>query len=74
MLNINFEFPPQSNSNSHECEATHLGDWVVYRCPKCSDYERRYNWRTGTMKTTGLKTHIHHWGVYDHKEAPENLN
>lgn len=77
MQNINFEFTPQTSSNHHECEATRVGDWIVYRCPKCSDYQRWYNWRTGKMKTKGLKANIRHGGFCDmrgYREAPENIN
>ena len=71
MFDISFQFPPPPDA--HECEATSLGDWIVYRCPQCSDYERWYNRRTGHVKTKGLKTKIQHWGVY-HKVAPEHLH
>lgn len=74
------EFPSLSESNCHECDATCLGDWIVYRCSQCDDYERWYNSQTGKMKTKGLKAHIHHWGLYDMSDmsapsrAPENLH
>lgn len=74
MHHVNFNFTPRSDSTHHECSATRSGDWVVYRCPQCSDYQRWHNLRTGKMKTKGLKANIQHWGVYNHKEAPENLN
>lgn len=53
----------RSDVERHECEAVRIGDWIIYRCPRCSDYEHRYNWRTGNIKTQGSASKVHHWCV-----------
>jgi hypothetical protein len=57
------ELNPGSNIERHECEAVRAGDWIIYHCPKCKDYEHRYNWRTGNVKMQGVKSNIQHWCV-----------
>ncbi len=39
------------SENSHKCYGEMEGDWVVFRCPVCEDYERRVNFKTGEMKS-----------------------
>jgi hypothetical protein len=36
--------------DQHECDSFTEGEWVVFRCPICRDYERRINAVTGEMK------------------------
>lgn len=48
----------------HDCSAVRDGDWIIYRCPKCPLYERRYNCRTGEMAVRGADSAIRHRGVY----------
>ncbi len=52
----------QPTTNDHQCTVTQEGDWVVFRCPHCKDYERRFNSKTGDMKTKGTQgnTFKHH--------------
>lgn len=70
-----FEFP--EDPEAHECKSFRNGDWIIFRCPKCPDYERRINWRTGKMKVKNDDPHINHRGQYfpvEYKEIYENLN
>jgi hypothetical protein len=53
----------------HNCTATRKGEWVIFTCPMCLDYERRINLRTGDMKTYAPFTTIKHNGTY----MPEGL-
>ena len=48
--------------NNHECYASIEGDWNVFRCPICKDYERRINRRTGEMKVSNPSPVIRHYG------------
>ena len=41
-----------SEEEKHKCTAERVGDWVIYRCPICPDYQRRVNLKTGKMKST----------------------
>lgn len=75
MPHINFD--SFEDVEQHECSAIRDGDWIIYRCSKCRDYERRYNWRTGQMKTRGQNLYVRHKGVYhmsEYREAFENQN
>jgi len=42
-----------NSETDHQCTPTIEGDWVVFRCPQCPDYERRINSKTGEMKNKG---------------------
>jgi len=75
MLKVNFEKPV--NGEHHECEAIRRGDWIIFSCPKCPDYERRLNWRTGKMTSKGARADVQHSGMYFPHEfagAFQNLN
>lgn len=38
-----------ASEDSHKCYSETEGDWIVFRCPVCEDYERRINIKTGEM-------------------------
>jgi hypothetical protein len=40
MLNVGCS--TTASSELHECEATQEGNWVIFRCPICGDYESSY--------------------------------
>ena len=73
-----FQFDSSSAENEvHKCKSYRDGDWIIYYCPQCSDYERRINWRTGKMKSRHIKKNINHVGsheISEYKEVFENLN
>jgi hypothetical protein len=49
----------------HECESRLEGDWIVFTCELCPGHERRLNWRTGRMSTTGATPHgVTHSGLH----------
>ncbi|RMG27422.1 MAG: hypothetical protein D6730_07250 [Bacteroidetes bacterium] len=48
---------------THACEAHRSGDWIVFRCAECPDYERRINWRTGEVKVRN-SSEVLHSGTY----------
>ncbi len=61
----------------HKCQSYRDGDWIIFRCPHCSDYERRLNWRTGEMKARNTGGHLRHMGTYvplEYMEALESTN
>ena len=47
--------------NVHHCTSVRLGDEIIWRCPVCPDYERRFNLLTGKMSVKG-KSEIPHTG------------
>ena len=52
-------------AEEHRCESYRDGDWIVFTCPLCLDYERRLNWRTGNMTAKDqTPIHIQHSGEY----------
>ncbi|MGH7496885.1 MAG: hypothetical protein ACREOO_31440 [bacterium] len=58
------EIAPHDDGERHRCEAYREGDWIIFRCALCQDFERRYNWRTGVMKSRSTRTGILHAGNY----------
>ena len=60
--NINFG---NMDDDAHKCYGEQEGDWVVFRCPVCEDYERRINLKTGEMKSQYDKDNVtQHHGFY----------
>jgi len=54
-----------SEDGKHICESVKVGDWIIYTCPLCPDYERRYNPKTGEMKSKNLPNNYNlHSGSY----------
>jgi hypothetical protein len=52
------------NELKHSCVVTHEGDWAIFKCPICKDYERRINLKTGAMKSNiGITNTILHNGI-----------
>lgn len=47
--------------NHHPCTSHNEGEWVVWRCPICVGYERRFNLKTSEMHVKG-KTEFNHTG------------
>ena len=43
----------------HHCTSFREGDWVVFRCPQCEGYERRFHLVTLEMKVKGQNEHLH---------------
>ena len=62
------DFRPPEFSAEHQCTSTRSGDWILFRCAECPDYERRFNWRTAEMQVKGAREHVHHTGLYSPKE------
>lgn len=60
---MQIEFPIE---NSHICTSHIDGDWIIWRCPICLGYERRFNPKTGKMAVKG-KTEFSHSGLNDGK-------
>ncbi len=75
MMKINFGAPQKGEH--HSCESIREGDWIIFRCHQCPDYERRFNQITGKMKSKGTKPDVWHSSNYSppkYPEAFENLN
>jgi hypothetical protein len=68
---MKIEFSSFSNNEQHKCESFRDGDWIVFRCPVCQDYERRINWRTGDTKVKNSVPDINHSGSYFPYELTE---
>ena len=71
------DFSDNQNSIVHECTVTREGDWAIFRCPHCPDYERIINLCTGDMKTRAPYNYIRHHGNYAAPgldAAPVSLN
>jgi hypothetical protein len=74
---IDVDFNPVPDFEHHECSGTRNGDWIIFLCPQCHDYERRLNWRTGETTARNVSATIDHNGRYsprELKEAFENAN
>jgi hypothetical protein len=60
MFELNFELDP--TYGYHECVSVAEGEWVIFRCPICKDYERRINMLTGETKVKDLSPIVRHSG------------
>jgi len=38
------------------------GDYIIFTCPLCKDYERRINWKTGKVTVKKGNNNILHYG------------
>ena len=65
-FDANFVDVPET---THRCESKREGDWIVFTCKQCPDYERRYNYKTGVMKVRSGSEDINHIGHF----VPEYL-
>ena len=54
----------------HECLSYQDGDEIIYRCPLCPQYERRFNIKTGKTWVSGMSKEISHSGC----NGPEGMN
>jgi hypothetical protein len=66
MHEINFAFN-NLEYDQHECNSVMEGDWVVFRCPICRDYERRINAVTGEMRVKNGSSTFRHSGLHLHR-------
>lgn len=57
----------------HQCTSFREGDFIVWRCPVCENYERRFNLRTGHMKCVGKEGNFIHTGTSDGQQNMEAL-
>ncbi|MBD3287448.1 hypothetical protein GF337_01480 [candidate division KSB1 bacterium] len=72
-----FDSNQMKSIETHKCTSIRTGEWIVYHCPKCPDYERRINWRTGKMKTRNIRANINHTGAHvsmEYLDAMKNVN
>ena len=75
MDGINIPFSP--DTTNHVCTSQRTGDWIVFRCHQCEDYERRINWRTGEMKVQDTNPDVAHFGSHfpeEYKDAFTSTN
>ena len=58
MASINFGNP----KGKHKCYSEKKGEWIIFRCPVCEDFERKVHSITGEMITTidPDNTHLHY--------------
>jgi hypothetical protein len=63
MREINFSFNNPGH-DQHECDSVKEGDWIIFRCPLCKDYERRINAITGEMKVKNGSSAVRHLGFH----------
>lgn len=70
MSTVHLEFASQSY-NSHACQGFRDGDWIIFRCGQCPEYERRMNWRTGEVRSRHTSPEIRHNGFYTPQQYHE---
>lgn len=57
-----------SEKETHNCTSYKDGDWVIFKCPICLQYERKMNLINGKMKTKGSSDNILHTAMFDGTE------
>ncbi|PSR15057.1 MAG: hypothetical protein DA408_16275 [Bacteroidetes bacterium] len=49
----------------HRCESHREGEWIIYTCQDCPNYERRVQPSTGLVQVKGATNyaidHVHNW-------------
>jgi hypothetical protein len=71
MQEIKFSFN-NVEYDQHECDSVTEGDWVIFRCPICRDYERKINAVTGEMMVKNASTTFRHSGLHLHRTNGNN--
>lgn len=69
-LFVVFQVP---NDMVHHCTSHREGDLIIWRCPLCPSYERRFNWKTGEMKCVGNEGGAVHVGTSSEQSNMEAL-
>jgi hypothetical protein len=59
----------KQTATHHICSCFIEGEWAVFRCPWCPDYERRVHLQTGEMQVRGLSAVVAHLGRSVDKEG-----
>lgn len=50
--------------DTHQCLSHREGDWIIFHCPLCKDYERRVNWKTREVKVRRGSSNAVHAGSH----------
>ncbi|MCA0235495.1 MAG: hypothetical protein LCH81_03855 [Bacteroidetes bacterium] len=66
-------FSHAPSQSQHYCTSHREGEWIVWRCPHCSDYERRMNWQTGEMRIKRGASTAQHIGASTKAQNMEAL-
>ena len=53
MASLDFGGGSEDKQKNHKCTSEQEGEWIVFRCDLCPDYERRMHIKTGKMVTKG---------------------
>lgn len=53
-----------ADAETHACQSRVEGDWIIFTCPDCPDYERRYNYKTKEMQVKHASVDINHVGQF----------
>ena len=72
MASLDFGGGSENKQKNHKCTSEQEGEWIVFRCDLCPDYERRMHLKTGKMVTKGgfgifVSSHRHMPMVFTHK-------
>jgi hypothetical protein len=74
---MKIEFNARPDKETHECESYRSGEWIIFKCPRCKEYERRLNWQTGKVHTVNANDNVYHTGSFfpvEYLEPLSNLN
>lgn len=52
----------ETYNEQHTCDGHQEGDWIIFTCPICQDYERRVNWKTSEMNIHRGSSSACHYG------------
>lgn len=70
---MEIRFGNTEDGSIHRCESCQEGDWIVFSCPDCYDYERRLNWRTGETFSESVHPEIQHSGFHFSNELISSI-
>ena len=67
MQEVNFQ--ATLTDDMHKCSSHWEGDWIIFKCPICKDYERKINWLNGKMTVKNNKSPARHYGFHTTNSA-----
>lgn len=68
-----FQAQGSTDQTHHQCTSHQEGNWIIWRCPQCRGYERRFNWVTNEMRIRNGGSEALHTGMSTQSQNMEAL-
>lgn len=65
MIVMQIRFELNQEKEYHTCESRREGDWIIFTCSHCPEYENRINFKTEQrISHPTANTNVFHQGVF----------